>query len=578
MKLKSISHIILLYIFLFLLSANTRALEPFTKFIDNPLNFTEISGYQNIFQSHIFLQNNTYLGLFSNQTNNNKFNITLGTSLDGKNWFTNQEVIISDVNLYAPRLLKLTDSSFKLYYTKEQNSLYIYSKECSANFVCDNEVLELSPNINSWDKDAVGGGFPYKIANNLYLFYEGLNNTGWHLGMATYSQGQWLKCSVPIIETDNPGGGYIYFSNGTYYLIFHSSRGIEAMETTQALGCDTQWTNRRTILSRDQWYDQNHMIAPSIIEKDGKIYLYYSGLGNDGKWRLNLAETFGISPTPTPNPSPIPTTVPSITPSPTQIINPTPVLSKVPIVIIPGMFASWNKDALIHNQETSIFDWKLASFSHEYDGIINSLKNIGYIENEDFYIFPYDWRKSIVASANDLDTFLQSKVFSSHPNTRINLVGHSLGGLVGRIYTQEHSSNINKIITVGSPHSGVVQVYPPLAGGEIEKDNSLLWFTQKMILTLNKGSFKTDKDILRNNYPVLFDMLPTFDFLKKSNNLISNTTMSIRNTTLPSYNASLSNIDQLLISIYGEKNTNTTPQTYKVTNPNNLDTLLGNGR
>ena len=63
------------------------------------------------------------------------------------------------------------------------------------------------------------------------------------------------------------------------------------------------------------------------------------------------------------------------------------VYPKTPIIIIPGFLASWNKDAIIHNIEKSQSEWKLNPIVNEYQGIISTLKNLGYEENKNLFIF-----------------------------------------------------------------------------------------------------------------------------------------------------------------------------------------------
>ncbi|MCK9427018.1 MAG: alpha/beta hydrolase, partial [Ignavibacteriaceae bacterium] len=249
---------------------------------------------------------------------------------------------------------------------------------------------------------------------------------------------------------------------------------------------------------------------------------------------------------------------------------------KIPIIIIPGTFASWNREAILHNKEVSYNDWKLQSFVKEYDGLIDTLANIGYEKNINLFLFPFDWRQSIEKTANDLNSYLQEKIWSNKPNQKINIVGHSLGGLVGRIFTQKNQDKINQIITIGSPHQGVVQVYKLLESGEVDRDNTFFWLAEKIILILNKSTVESDRITLANKFPVAEDLFPTFNFLKDSlGNEILIENLSIKNTFLSSYNKSFSDIFPIFTAIYGEDGKNT-PAGFIVEPQNNLDKLLGN--
>lgn len=563
-------NICIIFIFFFIsypVNANT-----FEKSLANPFLVKLPFNYTFILQSNIFLQNNNLRSLFSSFNNNEqKYNIVLSNSVDGMNWdnpTVNKTILSLNANLYAPRILthsNITD----LYFTLENQSLGIYRVECDSDFNCNSNPISLiQPTVNSWYSSHAGGAYPYLSNSTYYMFFEG-NNGIWAVGMAYSSDNiHWNVCNSPIIN--DAGGSYLFKTDNKYYLYFHSNNGIESVETTNLDECNTVWTNRHIILSRDQWYDANHMIAPSLVEKDGQLRLYYTGLGTDNIWRLNMAIASPQLPSPTipPSPSPTPT---AILPSP----SPTPITAtKTPIILIPGFMSSWNKDAIVYNKNVSIYDWTKPSFVKEYDGIIKTLENLGYEKNKDYYLFTYDWRKPVKNTASDLKKYVKEKVSPKHPNAKVNIVGHSLGGLVGRIYTQENKDAVNKLLTVGSPHKGVVQVYSPLSAGDIPHDNNFLFLAEKIILLLNKSAVETDKTTMQNRFAVAFDLLPTFDFLKMDNTLVPHSQMSIKNITIPEYDTDINQIFSKITSIYGEKNTNTTPAVYIVDKRNKLDEML----
>lgn len=226
-------------------------------------------------------------------------------------------------------------------------------------------------------------------------------------------------------------------------------------------------------------------------------------------------------------PSPTPTSTP--TPSPT----PTP---KLPIVLIPGLGASYNRDGLIFNQDTQANDWKLFPFIKEYQGIKNTLIGLlGYQENKDFFIFAYDWRKEINNSAKELAYFINNTVKPKNPNSKIYLIGHSLGGLVSRTYTQKNPQEIKKIISVGSPHKGALQAYNIWEGAKIEGE-PLQVLAYQFLLALYNRKFQTPLQTIRKNAPVVKDLLPTFDYLKKNGQIISESSLTHQNLWLKSLN------------------------------------------
>jgi pimeloyl-ACP methyl ester carboxylesterase len=81
------------------------------------------------------------------------------------------------------------------------------------------------------------------------------------------------------------------------------------------------------------------------------------------------------------------------------------------------------------------------------------------LERKDFnhVIFPFDWRKSLVHSAEKLrDTILET--FQNNGNLPVHLVGHSMGGLMLRtalmLHGDEISHAIGRIAFLGTPHYG----------------------------------------------------------------------------------------------------------------------------
>ncbi|MCL1877151.1 alpha/beta fold hydrolase [Candidatus Saccharibacteria bacterium] len=66
------------------------------------------------------------------------------------------------------------------------------------------------------------------------------------------------------------------------------------------------------------------------------------------------------------------------------------------------------------------------------------------------YVFSYDWRKDIAESADKLAEFINSLSVG-----RVDLIGHSMGGLVAsKYYAQYGGGKVNKIITAGTPYEG----------------------------------------------------------------------------------------------------------------------------
>lgn len=519
--------------------------------------------FSNILQTSIIYENSKFKMWYADLSGPT-IKILRSSSPDGYNWNTEGSINIEETaNYHDPVILKLDNKKILFYVASNNGNFKIKRAESTDGINFSNISEILTPQLNNWEYKAVSCPFVYHENGIFYLFYCGSGNNGWSIGLATSSDGvNFIRCSNnPLTDVNGntiPGGNlFLLKKDNKYYLFFHTwyASGIDVIESESTLGCQMSWKNRRNIISKDTQYDQNHIISPSIVEVDNQLYLYYTGLGNDNIWRLNLA----IS-------------QPTSTPTPTLTPTPTP---KTPFVLLPGLMASWNKEAILHNQPVNISEWKLAPFVTEYEGVRKTMKNLGYIENQDFYLFAYDWRKGLNDLADDLNVYLNQLTINHQPPTsNFNIVGHSLGGLVGRIYAQKYGAEkINKLITVGSPHQGVAQVYKTVEAGELERWDNLIWLAQKIILVLNKNGFETDKETINRLLPVTKDLLPTYNFLKNQNNQeISISNMEIKNDTLLSYQNNFSSIFPYLQTIVGEKGNTLTG--FKVGPRTILDQLL----
>lgn len=263
---------------------------------------------------------------------------------------------------------------------------------------------------------------------------------------------------------------------------------------------------------------------------------------------LSLTPSPIETPTPTPTPQPTSTYVPTNTPTPEPTNTPIPTNTTVPtatptprkrvIIVLPGLGASWNTAAVVGNVKLPNDQWQLLPFVHNYDGLVQSLKNAG-IET---YLWPYDWRGNIDGMAEELDKFINKTVVSGD---RVDLVGHSLGGLVARMWWQKHQDDpkVNKIVTIGSPHQGTIKAYEAWASGQVPAD----WGWKGMVLNVlsqtQKQYYPNVASMVRGVIPVLRDINPTFDFLAKNGDIVPWKSTNGANLYLSSMNEQLSGIN-----------------------------------
>ncbi len=544
-KFLKLIYILLIFLTYLFFVNNTFAFQ-FEKISDNPLSISYTNNYVNQLQVNIFKEGDIYKGIFViNKAAETFYSLGYFESGNSIDWQMKKEILNTGSDLSNPSVLK-TSTGYIMFISRfDNNSVYrIYSSNCDVDFNCSpNLIPVIIPDLgNISENNGVFAGHPFKQDNRTYLFFGAWGGDGFKLKLA-YSDDliNWKRCPNSFLYGGD--GPYPYQENNDLYLFFHrsDSTGIKFAKTTLPLNCNSVFIDQGYLLIKDKPYDQKHLIFPSVLNENGGLKLFYSGLGVDNIWHLVLAK------------------------SP----------EKTPVIIIPGLMASWNREAIVHNSPQPQTIWQLNPIVKEYSGIIASLKNLGYEENKNLFVFVYDWRKPILNIVDDLNKYINNL-----PISNFSIIGHSLGGLVGRIYAQKYSNtNIDKLITVGSPHYGASQSYKIVESGEIDRFNDYLWLAVKMIIGLNKNNLETDRQTLSRLFPVIKDIFPVFNFLKKNGIEITTADMKIKNELLAYYNSNLTNeIHESywshVITIAGEKGD--TLKGFNVENQTIIDKLLDN--
>lgn len=200
----------------------------------------------------------------------------------------------------------------------------------------------------------------------------------------------------------------------------------------------------------------------------------------------------------------------------------------VPVVIVPGFGGSWNYKKFFRIDENSI-EWELTPTIKVYDNLINTLKQSGYVINEDLFVFLYDWRRPLEETAGVLHDYLTDNFGSQ----KVNLVGHSLGGMLLNTYVQHNPNPLaNKVITLGSPHQGAVEAYPAVAGGDLKRNHLDEWLVTEILLKFHQEPFETKKKTIERVVPSASELLPIFNYLRKNGVLIDYSIMHLQNPLL----------------------------------------------
>ncbi len=234
--------------------------------------------------------------------------------------------------------------------------------------------------------------------------------------------------------------------------------------------------------------------------------------------------------------------------------------------------------------------WVIDPILHTYDNLIDTLKANGYTAGQNLFTMPYDWRQSNVLTALELrDKIREVEAICSCQ--KVDLVAHSMGGLVARQYIQsdKYENNVDHLIFLGTPHLGAPDSYLMWEGGEmIPKTNAIF---QKLINKLSvyilskeakKAGFSSTLDYIRNK-PIssVQELLPTYDYLRDKlsgilriypNNYPQNTFLENLNNSV----ANLLNKEIKITNIVGEVGNNTTLNTIRVV-PSSVLPLWENG-
>lgn len=102
---------------------------------------------------------------------------------------------------------------------------------------------------------------------------------------------------------------------------------------------------------------------------------------------------------------------------------------------------------------------------HQYDDILSTFKTLGYEEGKTLFVFPYDWRQSNFETAKALQTFVDGA--PQLRNTQFDIVSHSMGGIVTRIYLIRlgGSAKVRKAVYLATPFAGSMNALATLSNG-----------------------------------------------------------------------------------------------------------------
>ena len=178
-----------------------------------------------------------------------------------------------------------------------------------------------------------------------------------------------------------------------------------------------------------------------------------------------------------------------------------------PVIVLPGILGSW--------RWTDRSEAELDPIFHIYDNLVESLELNGYVKGQTLFALPYEWRRSNVVSAQDLAAKIQSVKDATHW-PRVDVVAHSMGGLVARQYIEggDYGDDIDQLITLGTPETGSPKAYLIWEAGEFTRSPSDILIQKALSLESDENGYSNLFEYIRKGpIPSVQELLPTTDYL-----------------------------------------------------------------
>ncbi|MGM7703433.1 lipase family alpha/beta hydrolase [Pseudalkalibacillus sp. Hm43] len=189
-------------------------------------------------------------------------------------------------------------------------------------------------------------------------------------------------------------------------------------------------------------------------------------------------------------------------------------LKKTPVVFVPGLFGSMS-DVIIPGTGS----WGFGLAGMVYEPFVLMLETMGYRRNHNLFVCFYDWSQRIEHSASHYlkKTIEQAKQVTG--SDKVNLISHSMGGLVTRAYVQgkEYKDDVDQLIILCTPNAGSPPNYSYWTGGELPLNAptqfNFVHFYMKMYLAYLSKRYKSNKiEVIHNHFKGLQDIMPCGDY------------------------------------------------------------------
>lgn len=133
--------------------------------------------------------------------------------------------------------------------------------------------------------------------------------------------------------------------------------------------------------------------------------------------------------------------------------------------------------------------------------------------HQNFFTFPYDWRRDIRVPARQLQRFIGEQLpkwrdYSGNKDAKVILIAHSMGGLVARYYVELLGGypDVFRFYTLGTPHRGAPKTIEVLSNG---LENNLSPLPKRIF-----GPWLADLSKIVRSFDSCYQLLPIYPMVK----------------------------------------------------------------
>lgn len=240
---------------------------------------------------------------------------------------------------------------------------------------------------------------------------------------------------------------------------------------------------------------------------------------------------------------------------------------KAPIVFVPGLFGSMSNQII-----PGTGNWNFGFARTAYEPFIRQLEQMGYRRGEQLFIAFYDWRQPIAYCAEQylIPTIEWAKQITGA--SEVNLICHSMGGLVSRAYVQSDNylGDVDQLLMLATPNAGSPVSYCYWAGGKLPrtvspKKNVVELYMNVYLAYLERRLPRDKVEAVQKHFPSLIDLVPSEAYgdylLEKRNGIetfVAYHSMVVQNQFLDDLNSTMDiiwdrNIEVTLIAGIGQQ-------------------------